>query len=54
MPLIITLAFFGVLFSLEACEELAQRDHARHAIERYERVEHPRANRSDLYLDHLG
>ena len=54
MPLIITLAFFGVIFALEACGEIAARAYGERALRRYERVEHPPKKRSDTYLDRLG
>lgn len=54
MPLIITLVFFGVLFGLEACEEIAKKAYGERALRRYEHVEHPRKMRSDGYLDFLG
>ena len=54
MPLIITLVFFGVLFGLEACEEVARKAYCERALRRYEHVEHPRKKQSDHYLDFLG
>ncbi|MBR5224184.1 MAG: hypothetical protein IKV90_00780 [Clostridia bacterium] len=54
MPLIITLAFFGVIFALEACGEIAAKVYGERALKRYERVEHPPKKRSDTYLDRLG
>ena len=54
MPLIITLAFFGVIFALEACGEIAAKAYGERAIRRYERVEYPPKKRSDTYLDRLG
>jgi len=54
MPLIITLAFFGVVFALEACGEIAAKAYGERALRRYERAEHPPKKRSDTYLDRLG
>ena len=54
MPLIITLAFFGVIFALEACGEIAAKVYGERALKRYERVEHPPKKLSDTYLDRLG
>jgi len=54
MPLIITLAVFGVIFALEAIGEIAAKAYGERALTRYEHVEHPRKNRSDGYLDNLG
>lgn len=53
MPLIVTLVFFGVLFSLEACEEIARKAYSARELTRYYRVEHPIKKSSDLYLDTL-
>ncbi len=53
MPLIITLAVFGVLFALEACGEIAARAYGERELRRHERVEHPAKKRSDAYLDTL-
>ncbi len=53
MPLIITLAAFGILFALEACQEIASRAYSERAVKRYERNEHSRRKRSDAYLDLL-
>ena len=54
MPLILTLAFFGVLFSIEACGEIGARTLEKRAERRYRSVEHPKGKRSDTYLDQLG
>ena len=54
MPLIITLAAFGVLFALEGCGELGAKAYGERALKRYKRVEHPAKKRSDLYVDRLG
>ena len=54
MPLIITLAVFGVIFALEACGEIAAKAYGERAIKRYEHAEHPQKKRSDTYVDRLG
>lgn len=54
MPLIITLVVFGVLFTFEACDEIAAKAYRDRALRRYERIEHPRKNRTDAYVDYLG
>ena len=53
MPLIITLAVFGVLFALEACGEIGAKENGRRELLRHQRVEHPAKKRSDVYLDTL-
>ena len=53
MPLIITLACFGVLFALQACGDIGAKAYARRELQRHQSVEHPRKKRSDSYLDRL-
>ena len=53
MPLIITLACFGVLFALQACDELGAKVYAKRELQRHQSVEHPGKKRSDAYLDRL-
>lgn len=54
MPLIITLVVFGVLFTFEACDEIATNAYHARALRRYEHIEHPRKHRTDAYVDYLG
>ena len=54
MPLMITLAVFGVIFAQEGCGEIAAKAYGERALRRYERVEHPAKRRSDTYVDRLG
>lgn len=53
MPLIITLVCFGLLFALEACDELGAKVYAKRELQRHQSVEHPRKKHSDAYLDRL-
>ena len=54
MPLIISIAFFAVLFFFEGALYLAGITAKEREIARFHAVEHPRRMTSDLYLDMLG
>lgn len=51
MPLVVCTIFFIVLFSYEGFWFSAKAAMEAKKLRRYEEVEHPRLNRSDLYLD---
>ena len=54
MPLIISVAFFAVLFFIEGAWYLAGITAKERELDRYHATEHPRRLTSDLYLDMLG
>ena len=51
MPLVLCTIFFIVLFSCEGFWYSARAAREMMQLQRYQEVEHPRRNRSDLYLD---
>ena len=54
LPLIITIAFFAILFLIEGAWYLAGITAKERELARFHAVEHPRRMTSDLYLDMLG
>ena len=54
MPLIITIAFFAIVFFFEGAWYLAGIAAKERELARFHAIEHPRRLTSDLYLDMLG